>query len=567
MYEYTEKTNVFKYIIAIVLVIWSFATIRYGFYVDENGLLTIYKGIYQGQRMFVDSWEALQTGGILAYPLMALYYNVLQPLFDTYSINVGLVLYMRYCYLTVKLIVAVYLYVTLKDSEYEKGAFLAAAFYYMYVVDWKNFSYKSYCDIAMILIVCFIFRFYQTRKSYYALLTAVAVCISVLAYPTMIIMAVFIGAFWLYMAIKDEASKWTIISYTIACLVIGLAVVIFLQLNSGWDNILAQISNLGDQDYDAPMYIRLGQMLLQYVAFAAISYIPIGLTWLINKVKGYEDEYIERAVLSIYFVAFIIAICALRWESISVSRFVYGNLIIFFWFPYFMRNKESGNYVRIGAYGNRQDENKKILWIVFIFSCVAQFVWSISTNQGISVPGHMALYVVLIMILLFSDEDIAYPVLRGALAILAIFFMGIWVADSNGGFCSALDHMVYVERGALKGVAVPEEEYYLNESVMNLLDEYVTEEDTLLVAFGANSAGYLNSDAWQGTYSVYARTQLNTKLIDYYEINPDNMADYMLLDTGHDKYQYFLENETGQYLLNLYPNEVAQEGDCILLSR
>ena len=87
------------------------------------------------------------------------------------------------------------------------------------------------------------------------------------------------------------------------------------------------------------------------------------------------------------------------------------------------------------------------------------------------------------------------------------------------------------------------------------------------MAFGANCAGYLNSDAWQATYSVYARTQLNSKLIDYYKINPDNMADYVLIDTGHDKYQYFTENETGKYLLETYTNEVAKEGNFVLLSR
>ena len=37
---------------------------------------------------------------------------------------------------------------------------------------------------------------------------------------------------------------------------------------------------------------------------------------------------------------------------------------------------------------------------------------------------------------------------------------------------------------------------------MNLLEENVTAEDKLLVAFGSNCAGYLNSDAWQGTYSA-----------------------------------------------------------------
>ena len=50
MIEYNEKrTNILKVILAVIIVVWSYATISYGFYVDENGLLAIYKGIFQGQ--------------------------------------------------------------------------------------------------------------------------------------------------------------------------------------------------------------------------------------------------------------------------------------------------------------------------------------------------------------------------------------------------------------------------------------------------------------------------------------------------------------------------------------
>ncbi|SCZ78670.1 hypothetical protein [Pseudobutyrivibrio xylanivorans] len=563
---FEEKKGLLQFLAVVIIAVWSVATIRYGFYVDENGLLSIYKGIYQGQHMFTDSWEALQTGGILAYPLLALYYQVLQPLFAELAINIGLVLYMRYCYLFIRFIVAIYLFCTLRSADFEDGAFSAAAFYFMFVVDWKNFSYKSYCDVAMVLILCFIIRFYNNRKPVYAVLSAVAVCISVLAYPTMIIMAVFLGVYWLVLAIQDEAPRSTVAGYVITCILIGAAVVIYLQFTTGWGNIIAQIPNLGDQDYDNPMYIRLGYMLATYVVFAGIAYFPIILIRIWDKLRGVAEET-ERVLLTLYFFLFMGGILVLRVDGISNSRFIYGCLIVFFWFPYFMRSKEDRTYTRIGLYRNTGLEQKKILWTVFIFSVVAQLIWSISTNQGIAVPGNMALYVVLAMILLFSKEEVDYRGMVALLMLLAMFFNGIWVADSNGGFTSVFEPMFYVERGELKGVALPKDEFNTNEAVMNLLEENVTADDKLLVAFGANCAGYLNSPAWQGTYSVYARTQLNTKIMDYYQLNPDNMADYMLLDKGHAKYESFCTNEAGQYLLNLYTNEIAKEGNIVLLAR
>ncbi len=567
MYEKDEnKFLIIKILIVVAVLIWTFGTLPYGYYVDENGLLSIYKGIYQGQRMFIDSWESLQTGGLLAYPLLALYYQVLSPLFASASINIGLVLYMRICYIILRLIVAVYVYFTLRDTEYERGAFFASLFYFMFVVGWKDFSYKSYCDIAMMLIICFLFRFYEERKPVYAALMAVAVCISVLAYPTMIIMAVFLGAYWLFMVIKDEAPRSAVISYVSVCLVIGIMVVAYLQFTSGWGNIFAQISNLGDQDYDYPVYIRLGIMLLSYAAFAAIAYAPIVLIKLLDRNRGITED-VERFILTAYFVVFMLAVLLLRVEGISTSRFIYGCLVIFFWFPYFMWEKDDSSYVRIGVYRNAQSSGKIILWTVFVFSCVAQLIWAVSTNQEITVPGHMTLYVVMAMILFFSQEDIEYKGMCTALLLLGLFFNGIWVADSNGGYCDVFEKMYYVTEGELKGIALPEDEYYTNQATLDLLRDNVTEDNKLLVAFGANSAGYLNSDAWQGTYSVYARTQLNTKIIDYYNLNPDNMADYMLLDKGHAKYEMFVEGEAGQYLLDIYKVEVAQSGNFVLLSK
>ena len=370
----------------------------------------------------------------------------------------------------------------------------------------------------------------------------------------------------MYMAIKDESPWASFVAYVVVCFVVGIIVVSYLQFNSGWTNIIGEIQNLGDQDYDDPIYVRLGRLALYYVGFAVVAYIPIIVVNIIGKLSGISEET-ERFLLTVYFIAFMVAVFGLRVASISDSRFVYGMLVLFFWFPYFMRDKEENNYVRIGSYGSMSSQGNDMLWVIFIISVVAQIIWALSTNQGISVPGYMTLYVVIELILLFADEDVDYKGMITVLMMLALFFNGIWVADSNGGFCHVFEHMVYVTEGELKGIALPEDEYEINDVVLNLLDGNVTADDKLLVAFGANSTGYINSEATQGTYSVYARTQVNTKLMDYYELHPENMADYMLLDKGHVKYERFLENETGKYLLSIYTNEVASDGNFVLLSK
>ncbi|MBR5648333.1 glycosyltransferase family 39 protein [Pseudobutyrivibrio sp.] len=561
-----NKNNIFKFIIGIFALVWSFNVLNVGFYVDENGLLTIYKGFYQGQRLFVDSWEALQTGGILAYPLMALYYQVLSPLFASAGINIGLVLYMRIAYTICRLLVAVYLYLTIKRTAYDRGAYVASLFYYMFVMGWKNFSYKSYCDMAIMLLVCFLIRYYQEKKVRYFVYAAIATCVAILAYPTMILLAVFIFAFALLGIYRNEVSPKAIIAYVVTCLVIGGAFLVFLQFGSGIVNAIHQLKNFGDQDYDYGLLHRLGMLLVSYIGFAVIAYLPI-IFLVIFKRFRYVSYIAEKVVFSAYWIIFFVIVCAVRIESISNSRFIYALLLLFFWLPYFIKQEEKSEYTVIGSYNSQISDEQGILWLMFSISIAAQFIWALSTNQDITVPGHMAIYAVIAFILIASNEDNDYIGLTCAIIIVDFFFMGFWVAEWNGGYSDVLETRYMVTNGELKGIILNTEDYDKNMSSYRLVTEYLSSEDKLLVAFGSNSTGYINSDALQGTYSVYARTQKNTMILDYWKEFPDNQADYVIIDESNDKYESFVDGEAGKYIIETYRNVVAKDGSLVLYSK
>ena len=561
-----NKNNIFKFIIGIFALVWSFNVLNVGFYVDENGLLTIYKGFYQGQRLFVDSWEALQTGGILAYPLMALYYQVLSPLFASAGINIGLVLYMRIAYTICRLLVAVYLYLTIKRTAYDRGAYVASLFYYMFVMGWKNFSYKSYCDMAIMLLVCFLIRYYQEKKVRYFVYAAIATCVAILAYPTMILLAVFIFAFALLGIYRNEVSPKAIIAYVVTCLVIGGAFLVFLQFGSGIVNAIHQLKNFGDQDYDYGLLHRLGMLLVSYIGFAVIAYLPI-IFLVIFKRFRYVSYVAEKVVFSAYWIIFFVIVCAVRIESISNSRFIYALLLLFFWLPYFIKQEEKSEYTVIGSYNSQISDEQGILWLMFSISIAAQFIWALSTNQDITVPGHMAIYAVIAFILIASNEDNDYIGLTCAIIIVDFFFMGFWVAEWNGGYSDVLETRYMVTNGELKGIILNTEDYDKNMSSYRLVTEYLSSEDKLLVAFGSNSTGYINSDALQGTYSVYARTQKNTMILDYWKEFPDNQADYVIIDESNDKYESFVDGEAGKYIIETYRNVVAKDGSLVLYSK
>ncbi|MCR5416514.1 MAG: hypothetical protein K6E79_06950, partial [Pseudobutyrivibrio sp.] len=300
--------------------------------------------------------------------------------------------------------------------------------------------------------------------------------------------------------------------------------------------------------------------------FAAVAYAPILCIYLFRKAR-YLSDYAENVILTLYWLAFLVGICLVKADSVSNSRFVYACIILYFWFPYFVREREESQFTRIGAYNNDVSDTKGIMWPIFIVSTVAQLIWAVSTNQDISVPGHMTVFVVIALLLVFTDEDHEMFSLTWFILIAASFFMGFWVAEGNGGFAHVAQERWIVTDGELKGICLRPDDYQANLDVYNLVSEYVTEDDSLLVAFGSNSTGYINSDAKQGTYSVYARTQKNTKLLDYYEQHPENQADYVLIDESNSKYEDFTQGECGQYLLNTYTTEVARSGNFVLLSR
>ena len=66
-----RKRTVFRVFLGLIILVWSFIVIDEGFYMDESGLLSVYKGIYQGNRMFIDSWGAHQLGAFLTYPFLS----------------------------------------------------------------------------------------------------------------------------------------------------------------------------------------------------------------------------------------------------------------------------------------------------------------------------------------------------------------------------------------------------------------------------------------------------------------------------------------------------------------
>lgn len=288
--------------------------------------------------------------------------------------------------------------------------------------------------------------------------------------------------------------------------------------------------------------------------------------WLL-RFKANISEQMEHLILGIYWIGFMAAICLARDDSISLSRFVYGCIILFFWCPYLARRKDVSGYTTIGHYNQPQFCGDECLTFMFSVSVLAQVIWGISTNQGISIPGNVAYYAVLAVIMVVYDENYSLKLLEYGILLASIVFSCFWVMEDNGGFHHVMEQRYISPEGAYKGVALSATDYTMTQTCYSILSENVSEDDYLLVAFGAYSNGYLDSDAHQAAGSAYTRTHINDKLLQYWQLNPENQADYVLIDTNCGRYEKYVDSVCAQYINENYTREIANQNGIILLGR
>ena len=559
-----KKRTIIHLIIGLIILVWSFAVLDEGFYMDESGLLSVYKGIYQGNRLFIDSWGPHQLGGLLTYPLFALYYEVLEPII--YPLGCGFVLYMRICYQGIRLFISVYLYFTIRQTKYIDSAFVVSSMYYMFFVSFKNLSYKSMCEMAIALFICWGYRYFDTKKTGYIVLMALATCVAILAYPTMILFPFLFVIYMLIMSYNGFSFKSQIIAYSVVCILCGLAVLIYVQCTSGMSNVISQIAYTEDAAYKYPIYIRSGIMLASYCFFAVVAYIPIVVMKIIEKFRYIEDTT-RQITLAVYWIIFVAAIILLRPQSVSTTRYIHGCLVLFFWYIYFSKDRDYSQYTTVGKYKQADFTNKEVMGFVLFVSVVTQLIWSVSTNQEVTVPGHMSIYAVLLLMMM-AEEYEGLKILRYAVFALTVFFMGVWIPESDGGYNDIFESRTYVADGAYRGIALDEVDYAMNASCYDLLEKYVSADDYLYVVNGYGATGYLNSDAHQAAGSPFSRVGVGqNRVLEYWQVNPDNQADYILIDKANKYYEEFLQGETAAYIYENYTTLVDTNGDVELWTR
>ena len=154
-----------------LFLIWR---IHLGLFHDEVQLINLGKLLADG-----DSFVQITGYGMSHYlirPLMVLYHR----LAGSYD---GVFLYMRYVFVLIQLLVAIYTYLTLRLFWSERQASAASAMVMLFVFSYYATAYKAVMFWCTMLTVLFLLRWEKTRKIRYLILSALALSADVLGYP------------------------------------------------------------------------------------------------------------------------------------------------------------------------------------------------------------------------------------------------------------------------------------------------------------------------------------------------------------------------------------------------
>ena len=222
------------YMCFLLLAILLYARCFYGFdWSDEAFYAAVPYRFFLGDPVFLSSWDTNQTSSIILVPLVALYVLVK-------GNTVGILLFMRIVYTTVKVAIAIFSFRVLKKYIPQWAAIVASSFFLLSYYCIHAFSYNSIpmpCLTAAILFLLTETKGAAKQARYF--LSGLFTAIAVLAYPTMIAV---IPCFLVYLLCDWKFNKNTgfrdAVWYTIGGFTVLFVFLVFVHMNSSISNFI-----------------------------------------------------------------------------------------------------------------------------------------------------------------------------------------------------------------------------------------------------------------------------------------------------------------------------------------
>ena len=531
--------------------IWAFTNLGY----DGEYQVAMSYRMLKGDKMFLEMWEPHQTSAFLPTALMWLYIS----LFHT---TTGIVLYLQVCGMLIRAGIAYLLYRTLCGTLDKPLSYGMALLYFM--VSPKDYSLPEFSNLQLwysTLLFCSLCAYLKKPKPYLLALSALWLCLEVLAYPSCAI--VFLGI--LPVIVIYSAHKWRdVFIFAGICAGLGLMFLCYFLFTIGPGTFMECITGMLALEPThtvsgiSKIWDYITNLMIIAVVFAVVGIagaIAALLPHLLLKKKAIRQHKTAWWLLccaAVMLAGFFLNIIS------AENRSAYGILLL---------------AIAGAGFLNRNTldrEEKKVYVCGSVIGGLGFIATLILTDHPlitISVPYGLLAVIASLMPLRKKADEISDTAIRKGLyscfyclvALLAFRCFYIRTPLSGKGqICSSFSGMAMVRTGPAWGILSNEEGVCLQRDSYPEWKEWIPPGSKVwVVGSVVDMLGYLYVDVEVAGPSTMVTPSYNEAVLEYWRLNPDKYPDVIVAEGYLGELSYELLNN--RWLMSWLEEEYRPE--------
>lgn len=546
------------YVIITLAIYWYRVTLYADTY-DEIINLGISYRVALGDVPFYKCWEAFQGGNLFLAPFIYAYIHLKKS-------TTGLVLFSRCVYVTLWLLLSIYIMFVLKRIFTKRDSFFIAypiAFFEIYSLFY--FWYDTVSIYLLVLGGVSLLQGYFTERKRYFVFAGISHCLMVLAYPSFIIVALFYGIliFILGLVKKDKFinSIKRILMYAGGAVVTITLMIIYWNYTVGLIKVFNVLKIIlgtrginqgkgGFIVYDiCKTYAKMNKYLVLISIFLFIAYV------LILKYKKCKTIFVV-ALLILPFFNILFNGFEKTWGLADYISY------IMLWGPFVWLLKEKCNQY--------DKECFFLLWVPSIISCIAIALTTVYAEQGpikswqACLSGFLVCVIFIVELLMEENKSVFFRNITLTIIPVMLIINSYYYTYMHKDYVGTNDKRI--EEGIYCGIKVNEnmQEY---DKLQEVVQRYSKNCKTIM-ASGRLRAVYLMTDLKPCTWSVESPNYYiegnniwdkQFEYMDYFGTTPDivfieqrDIENTPFEGFLNEHYKKVYDEEISEYKLQIY---------------
>ena len=537
-----KRTNV-KTLLCVLTLVLLFALllwrVPFGYdWTDEQYYSEVGYRLIQGDRPLVDTWEVHQFSAMLTAPVLQVY------LWFNGDSTDGMVLFLRYFYVSFQLCVSLIAFFVLKRKSGHIPALLVAAMLLAYShFSINSYFYDSMAQLYTVLsgLMCIAFFNRTSRGFVFAALGGASFALAIVAFPYVLLVVPICLVYWLVrLRDKNERRRNALgmLAFFAGAAVIALALLAYLLSNATVSQLLTGVSNMfGDPDHQSPsllevtgQYFNTIRVVFSPASYGAAALLLLGIAYARSRKVAVRRLLHRVGAIGVLLLLFCVVGIAMfyDWDGVHrINLFAMGFALVA---PglFFLTNR-------------RKDDGTMLLYWL---GCGLSYSIQLGSNVRFLVSSGMLLPASLATMLYLFDHtnelfawdaaDIAMTTdrskrcsasLRG-IAILACTACVLGTAHLRLTAVHRDEPVpeltATIQSGAAKGIRTTPESAALHDELIANIREHAPSSGSILITY-LFPEGYLVTGLRAATPSAFNMPMDSIWLRQYYEQHPDRV--------------------------------------------